>query len=242
MSAVIERTRPNTRRAAALVAADDGAYDVIANQDLAPLQAPAIAVTAPRAKSGLTDTALKALKAQAKAYKVSDGKGMYVMVLPSGTKTFRVDYRLAGPDGISKRETLTIGRYEPGTGSRSQEQIDALDFGAVVSLADARALRDRASRQVKAGVSPSRAKVQQKTADADADTFGAWVQRYFDFKSDPKSGDEQLADSTLELRKSVYRRTLELKSPPFRGHFLTERKSPICPEQNHPTRQPFALK
>jgi integrase len=209
MSAVIDRTRPTTRRSAALVAAEDGVYDVIANQDLAPLQARAVAAAAPRAKSGLTDTALKALKPQAKAFKVSDGKGMYVMVLPSGTKTFRVDYRLAGPEGISKRETLTIGRYEPGTDSRTQEQLDALDYGAVVSLADARALRDRASRQVKTGVSPSRAKVQQKTADADADTFGSWVQRYFDFKSDPKSGDEQLADSTLELRRSVYRRTLE---------------------------------
>ena len=46
-------------------------------------------------------------------------------------------------------------------------------------------------------------------ADADADSCGSWVQRYFDFKSDPKSCDEQLAESTLELRKSVYRRTLE---------------------------------
>lgn len=170
---------------------------------------PTAAAAKPRAKAGLTDTALKALKPQAKAYKVSDGKGMYVMVLPSGTKTFRVDYRLVGADGKQNRETLTIGRYEHGTESRTQEQLDALDYGAVISLADARALRDRASRQVKAGVSPSKAKVQQKTADADADTFGSWVQRYFDFKSDPKSGDEQLADSTLELRKSVYRRTLE---------------------------------
>ena len=114
MSAVIERTHPTTRRSAALVATEDGVYDVIANQDLAQLQARTVAAAAPRAKSGLTDTALKALKPQAKAYKVSNGKGMYVMVLPSGTKTFRVDYRLAGPDGISKRETLTIGRYEPG--------------------------------------------------------------------------------------------------------------------------------
>lgn len=165
--------------------------------------------TKPRTRAGLTDTALKALKPQVRAYKIADGKGMYVMVSPTGTKTLRYDYRLVGSDGIAKRETLTIGRYEPGTESCTREQLAALDYGAVVSLADARALRDRASRQVKVGVSPSKAKVQQRTADADADTFGAWVQRYFDFKSDPKSGDEQLADSTLELRKSVYRRTLE---------------------------------
>ena len=146
MSAVIERTRPTSRRSAPLVAAADGVYDVIGSQDLAPLQARAVAAAAPRAKSGLTDTALKALKPQAKAFKVSDGKGMYVMVLPSGTKTFRYDYRLPGADGTAIRETLTVGRYEPGTDSRTQEQLDMLEYGAVISLADARALRDRASR------------------------------------------------------------------------------------------------
>ena len=170
---------------------------------------PTVITVKPRVNASLTDTVLKSLKPQVKAYKISDGKGLYVMVTPSGTKTFRLDYRIVGADGKPNRETLTVGRYEPGTESRSQEQLDALDYGAVVSLADARALRDRASRQVKAGVSPSKSKVQQRTADADADTFGSWVQRYFEFKSDPKSGDEQLADSTLELRKSIYRRTLE---------------------------------
>ena len=141
---------------------------------------PTVAPAKARSKAGLTDTALKALKPQAKAYKVSDGKGLYVMVLPSGTKTFRLDYRLTGADGKTNRETLTIGRYEPDTKSRSQEQLDALDYGAVVSLADARALRDRASRQVKAGESPSKAKVQKRTENAEADTFGTWVQLYFE--------------------------------------------------------------
>jgi integrase len=210
MSAVLERIQPTNHRSATLVAADDGVYDVIANQDLAPLQGRVVATTKARAKISLTDTALKGLKPQAKAYKVSDGQGMYVMVSPSGTKTFRYDYRLLGPDGTARRETLTVGRYEPSTPScESDEQIKALQYGDVVSLADARRLLDRAKLAVKAGKSPSQAKVQQKTADADADTFGAWVQSYFEFKSDPKSGDEQLADSTLELRKSVYRRTLE---------------------------------
>jgi len=210
MSTVLERIQPTSHRSATLVAADDGVYDVIANQDLAPLQGRIVALSKARAKISLTDTTLRGLKPQAKAYKVSDGQSMYVMVSPSGTKTFRYDYRLPGPDGIAKRETLTVGRYEQGTPScESDEQIKALEYGDVVSLADARRLLDRAKLAVKAGKSPSQAKVQQKTADADAETFGSWVQRYFDFKSDPKSGDEQLADSTLELRRSVYRRTLE---------------------------------
>jgi hypothetical protein len=58
-------------------------------------------------------------------------------------------------------------------------------------------------------VSPSKAKVEKRTAESDVGTFGGWVQAYFKHKADPKSGREQLADSTQELRKSVYRHILE---------------------------------
>lgn len=152
----------------------------------------------------LTDTQLKSLKPQEKAYKVADALGLYVTVATSGTKSFRYDYRVDG-----KRETLTVGRYEEGTPSRATDELDTLDFGAVVSLADARALHDRARRMVKGGVSPSKAKVEKRTVTADEQTFGTWADKYFEFKADPKSGGEQLADSTLALRKSIYRRLLE---------------------------------
>jgi integrase len=64
---------------------------------------------------------------------------------------------------------------------------------------------------VQAGVSPSKAKVEKRLQKEEADTFGGWASRYLEFKADPKSGDEMLADSTLELRKSIYRRILEPK-------------------------------
>lgn len=166
-------------------------------------------VARPRARSALSESELRALAGREKAYKVSDGLGMYVMVSPTGTKTFRYDYRMPDLDGNVKRETLTIGRYQPGTASRGGEDLSTLQYGGVVSLKDARALRDRASREVVAGRSPSKAKVQKRSEEVDADTFGTRVQLYFDFKSDPKSGGEQLADSTLALRRSVYRRLLE---------------------------------
>ncbi len=154
----------------------------------------------------LTDTHLKTLKPRDKAYKVADALGLYVTVTPAGSKSFRFDYRLAG-----KRETLTIGRYEEGTPSCSQDELLGMDFGRVISLADARALHDRARRMVQAGVSPSKAKVEKRLQKDEADTFGGWASRYLEFKADPKSGDEMLADSTLNLRKSIYRRILEPK-------------------------------
>jgi len=66
------------------------------------------AVTNRRKTSMLTDTALRNLKPKSSTYKASDRDGMYVTVSPTGTVTFRYDYRLHG-----RRETLTIGRYGP---------------------------------------------------------------------------------------------------------------------------------
>ena len=54
----------------------------------------------------LSDGVLRGLKPQAVLYKVADRDGLYVVVTPRGTISFRMDYRLNG-----RRETLTIGRY-----------------------------------------------------------------------------------------------------------------------------------
>ena len=56
----------------------------------------------------LTDTKLKHLKAREKNYKIADRDGLYVLVTPAGSVTFRYDYRIN-----NRRETLTIGRYGP---------------------------------------------------------------------------------------------------------------------------------
>ena len=128
----------------------------------------------------LTDSQLRSFKPQDKPYKVTVGHGLYVTVTPAGSKSFRYDYRLNG-----KRETLTIGRYKDGTPSRPHDELVAMDFGLVVSLADARALHDRATRMVQAGFSPSKAKVEKRLQKEEVDTFGGWASRYLEFKADP---------------------------------------------------------
>jgi integrase len=136
----------------------------------------------------LTDMAIKSLKPRDKLFKATDRDGLYLAVLPSGAKSFRYDYRFQG-----KRATLSIGVYGK----------DGLTLGeAREKLAEAR-------RLVRDGIDPAQTKADGIKAQTDTVTFGAWVLKYFEFKADPKSGDEQLADSTLELRKSVYRRLLE---------------------------------
>ncbi|MGE8637982.1 MAG: Arm DNA-binding domain-containing protein [Achromobacter sp.] len=54
----------------------------------------------------LTGLTLRNLKLRSTLYKVADRDGMYAVVSPKGTITFRYDYRING-----RRETLTIDRY-----------------------------------------------------------------------------------------------------------------------------------
>jgi integrase len=54
----------------------------------------------------LTDIRIRKAKPTAKAYKLSDGSGMYLLVTPDGARYWRLDYRFAG-----KRRTLALGIY-----------------------------------------------------------------------------------------------------------------------------------
>ncbi len=54
----------------------------------------------------LTDLEIANALPREKSYKLSDGKGMYVLVHPNGGKYFRVDYRFN-----AKRKTLALGVY-----------------------------------------------------------------------------------------------------------------------------------
>jgi integrase len=64
----------------------------------------------------LTDTAIRNAKLQNKQYKLTDEKGMYVLVNKAG-KYFRLDYRFAG-----KRKTLALGVYPDVTLAESREK------------------------------------------------------------------------------------------------------------------------
>ena len=127
----------------------------------------------------LTDTAIKALKAQKKLYKVSDRDGMYVVVQPSGALVFRYDYRLNG-----RRETLTLGRYGP----------DGL------SLARAREKLIDAKRAISEGRSPAQEKQHDKRRLKEAKRFGEFGEKWFQ--------ESRMADSTRAMRRSIYERDI----------------------------------
>lgn len=143
----------------------------------------------------LTDMQLRALKPTGKIYKVADQQGLYVAVTRTGVVSFRFDYRVNG-----RRETLVIGKYDPTVGAKKPRELDELDYGMSLSLAEARLLMTRAHRSVEQGESPSRSKVEKRTEAADALTFGSWAEKYF--------AEADLAESTKAMRKSVYDRNL----------------------------------
>ena len=54
----------------------------------------------------LTQTKLEAIKPVRYARKVSDGRGLYLLVMPKGGRCWRYDYRFG-----QKRKTLALGTY-----------------------------------------------------------------------------------------------------------------------------------
>lgn len=104
----------------------------------------------------LTDTALKALKLKDKTYTVTDDRGLYVEVFPTGGVVWRYRYRLNG-----KYEKLTLGKYP------------------ALTLKNARLKRDEAAHQVAMGESPAKKKQQEKVAGAEDVTVADFAERFF---------------------------------------------------------------
>lgn len=127
----------------------------------------------------LTDLALRNLKPRATLYKVADRDGMYAAIAPTGSISFRFDYRING-----RRETLTIGRY---------------GYGGI-SLAAAREKLLEARRLLRDGVSPALQKQREKARGPATKTFGDHATQWL--------YGATMAESTRAVRKSVLNRDI----------------------------------
>jgi hypothetical protein len=68
----------------------------------------------------LTDTAIKAAKPREKPYKLSDSKGLYLLVNPNGSKYFRLKYRFGGTE-----KTFALGVYSETSLKLARERCEA---------------------------------------------------------------------------------------------------------------------
>lgn len=130
----------------------------------------------------LTDTKLRNLKPRDRLYKVNDRDGLYVAVTKAGSISFRYNYSING-----RQETITFGRY--GVGG--------------ITLAEARERLHEAKKMVADGKSPAKEKARDKARVKGAETFDAWAQKWL--------RGYQMADSTRDMRRSVYERELKPK-------------------------------
>lgn len=67
----------------------------------------------------LTDTAIKKAKPGDKPVKLSDGKGMYLLVNPAGSKLWRWKYRVLG-----KEKVMSLGAYPDVSLAQAREGVD----------------------------------------------------------------------------------------------------------------------
>src|SRR5205809_784036 len=89
----------------------------------------------------LKDVTVRNAKPSTKKYKLFDGEGLYLEVLPTGAKYWRMKYFFAG-----KEKVLALGVYPH------------------ITLADARELRTQARKLLANGLDPGDAKKEAKRA------------------------------------------------------------------------------
>ncbi len=105
----------------------------------------------------LTDVAIRNAKPGAKAVKLADGGGMFLLVTPAGGRLWRLKYRMDG-----REKLLAIGAYPE------------------ISLGEARRRREEAREMIALGKDPSREKQREKVRARiqAADTFAAISAEY----------------------------------------------------------------
>ncbi len=104
----------------------------------------------------LTDPAIKNAKPGEKPRKISDEKGLYLLVTVKGAKWWRFDYRHNG-----KRKTLSMGVYPD------------------VTLKEARIARDKARELLRKGIDPSIDRQAKKAIEGGADSFESVAREWF---------------------------------------------------------------
>ena len=106
----------------------------------------------------LTKLLIENAKPGTKPRRLSDGRGMYLEIAPSGGKWWRFKYRMAG-----KERRVSLGVYP--------------DIG----LAEARERREQARKHVAAGLDPGQKRRAEKVAlvERTENTFAALAQEWF---------------------------------------------------------------
>ncbi len=117
----------------------------------------------------LTELAVNRLSKKAKRYEVQDGKGLFVRVAPSGTKTWIFRYRFDG-----RRRRMSLGQF-PGIG-----------------IGEARKRHGEAIKQLQNGIDPGQVEKEKKAKMKAAPTVSELLDEFYKVELSQKpSGDER---------------------------------------------------
>ena len=110
----------------------------------------------------LTDLQLRRARPEPKAYKITDGSGLFIEIRPTGSKLWRYRYRIAG-----KENTFALGEYPE------------------LTLAAAREARDEARKLTRQGIHPAHARHADKLNNIaeGAQTFEAIAREFAEQKA-----------------------------------------------------------
>ena len=119
----------------------------------------------------LADAVIRGAKPREKNWKLSDEKGLYLLVTPKGAKQWNLKFRFAG-----REKKLSLGLYPE------------------VSLKAARRLRDQARAELAAGIDPAKRKQDEKAEAklAVSHSFAAIAEEFLE-----KREKEGLAEATI---------------------------------------------
>lgn len=139
----------------------------------------------------LTDLAVRKAKPRDKAYRLSDERGLYLLVRPDGARWWRLDFTLAG-----RRRTMSLGVYPD------------------VELADAKKERDRVRKLIAAGIDPVR---ERRTGAGEADaSFKVIALKWFEANRDewsPRTYDVKMRRFEQHIFPEVGRKDIRTIEP-----------------------------
>lgn len=108
----------------------------------------------------LTELQIRSAKPKEKPYKLTDGKGLVLEVMPTGRKFWRYRFELE-VGGVRKESRITLGELVSAHSGETEDERKRRIAGGFLTAAEAREERLKARALVKQGVSP----VQQRHVD-----------------------------------------------------------------------------
>lgn len=125
----------------------------------------------------LTDSKIRSTKAGDRPIKLTDGGGLYLEVRPKGSKRWRYRYRIGGKENL-----FALGEYCQPPPGEAEPVAELRRTSGRLTLAEARAERERCRALVKQGVHPAHERKQRQAEQAaeNANTFEAIAKEWID--------------------------------------------------------------